>query len=271
MKTTNVIRFVALAALLLIMVIISNCADPLDITNQPVPPNQNPTDTTYLIDTLYVIDTVTQTHFDTTIVLDTVYNGTVDTVTIVDTVTQTHFDTTYVVDTVVHGHVDTVVVVDTVTQNHYDTTYVVDTVTNNQIDTIMVIDTVIVSRPDTVAIVDTIYQTDTLTIVDTIYVANDTSQLLCGRIESCQKEIVWLLQNEPGQYHLSFASLIEKNQPPQSLTVQIGDSAFSWNTATDDNLSVDMWLAANATITITSQKPPARGHAVYICLSMTRE
>jgi len=211
MKKTTAITFLSFG--LIALVLLSNCADPLDITNQPVPHPQ-PADTLFVVDTVFVIDTVTQTHFDTT----------------------------YIIDTVFHGGIDTV----------------------------MIIDTVIVTKPDTISIVDTIYQTDTLTVVDTVIVTTDTSRMMCGRIESCQKEIVWLLQNASCEYRLSFAAYIEKDQPPQSLTVQIDDSVFSWNTADSESMAVDMWLNDNAAITIISQKPPARGHAVYICLSLSR-
>lgn len=236
-------RLIVFAGCLLVSFALFNCADPLDITNQPVPPNQNPSDTLFVVDTVYVIDTVTRTEFDTTIIIDTVF----------------------------HSDVDTTMIVDTVTQNHYDTTYVIDTVYQSDLDTILIVDTVVVVDPDTVSIVDTIYQTDTLRVVDTIYVDADSTQMMCGRIESCQKEIVWLLQNEPGQYHLSFAAFTEKDQPEQSLTVEIGDNSYSWNTIENVNLDVDQALTADASIIITSQKPPARGHAVYVCLSIVRQ
>ena len=236
-------RLIVFAGCLLVSFALFNCADPLDITNQPVPPNQNPSDTLFVVDTVYVIDTVTRTEFDTTIIIDTVF----------------------------HSDVDTIMIVDTVTQNHYDTTYIVDTVHHGRVDTVVVVDTVIVISPDTVSIVDTVYQTDTLTVVDTVIVTTDTTQMMCGRIEANQKEIVWLLQNEPGMYRLSFAAYIESDQPPQSLTVEIGDNTYSWNTATSTSMAVDLELGADASIIITSQKPPARGHAVYVCLSIIRQ
>ncbi|PWB75546.1 hypothetical protein C3F09_01920 [candidate division GN15 bacterium] len=235
-------RFLIIGFVLAVVFSLTQCADPLDITNQPVQPHPYPSDTTYVVDTIYVIDTVTQTHFDTTLVIDTV----------------------------LHTEIDTVMIVDTVTQNHYDTTYVVDTIHHGRVDTLFIIDTVIVTNPDTVSIIDTVYQTDTLTVVDTVIVTNDTTLQMCGRIESCQKEIVWLLFNPAGNYQLSFAAYIEKDQPPQSLTVQIGESAYTWNTADSTTFTLDSWLDSRATITITSLKPPARGHAVYVCLNMTR-
>lgn len=209
------LRFILAALGLAVLFALTHCADPLDITNQPVPPHQNPSDTLYVVDTVYVIDTVTQTHFDTTYIVDTVFQG--------------------------------------------------------GIDTVMIIDTVIVTIPDTISIVDTIYQTDTLTIVDTVIVTKDTTQMMCGRIEASQKEIVWLLQNSPSQFHMSFAAYIEQGQPPQTLTVEIGNNAYVWHTAEGTNLVIDSWLDEDATIIISSQNPPARGHAVYICLSLIRE
>jgi len=209
------LRFILAALGLAVLFALTHCADPLDITNQPVPPHQNPSDTLYVVDTVYVIDTVTQTHFDTTYIVDTVFQG--------------------------------------------------------GIDTLVVVDTVIQIQPDTVIVIDTVNQLDTVTVVDTVYVITDSARFMCGRIESCQKEIIWLLQNEAGQYQLNFAACIEKDQPPQSLTVEIAGTEYTWNTAERGTFVVNSWLNDNATVTITSKKPPARGHAVYICLSLIRE
>ena len=212
--TMKIIRLLIACIGLLVFLQLANCADPLDITNQPTPPQEQSADTLFAIDTIFIVDTITQEHVDTLIV----------------------------VDTVVEGGMDTIIVIDTVTQ----------------ID------------QDTVVFVDTVIVTDTVTTVDTVIVTNDTTRMLCGQIEASQKEIVWLIQNDAGEYRLSFAVYLESDQPPQTLSVDIDGSELTWSTVEESSLVLSTWLNEYAVIRICSTKPPARGHAVIVCLSLMR-
>jgi len=183
---------------------------------------------------------------------------------------QGRVDTLYVLDTVliIHGgKVDTVIVVDTIIQT--DTTVITDTV----IDTIIDVDTVIV--PDSI-IIDTVFLPDT-TIIDTqiivdtvIIIEPGDAPMLCDRLSSAQQEIVWLFRNAEGPFHLEFAALPERDHPQHTLTVAIGDQIFFWDLSESLEFVLDVTMPANATIIITTSRPPSFGHAIDICLTWTK-
>lgn len=149
----------------------------------------------------------------------------------------------------------------------------VDTVYVISIDTVVVIhegttDTVVVF--DTVIQVDTVIQTDT-SVVDTVVVIDSGScgsQMVCARLGSGQKEIVWLFRNHEGPYHLEFAALTEMDHPTHTLTVDLDGETFNWSLAESLELVLDVNLSQNATMHITTSKPPSFGHSIDVCLTM---
>ena len=183
---------------------------------------------------------------------------------------QAGVDTLYVFDTVLiihEGHVDTVIVVDTIIQ--FDTTVVIDTI----VDTVIDVDTVII--PDSI-IVDTIILPDT-TIIDTVIVVDTViviepgdAPMLCDRLSSAQQEIVWLFRNAEGPFHLEFAALPERDRPQHTLTVAIGDQLYYWDLSESLELILDTTLPPNATIIVTTSKPPSFGHSIDVCLTWTK-
>lgn len=238
--------FIAIGwAMLAGLVFLASCADPLEATG----PNQSP-------EKIYIVDTLN--FFDTVYRVDSV--GTFDTVFIHDTMWRV--DTVMIVDTVNTGgkKTDTLYVVDTV--------QIVDTIL--QIDTLLQVDTVILV--DTVVIYDTVYVTDTVTQIDTvIIVVPDTGAFrpFCGTLASNQQEIVWMFRNQEGNFRLEFSSTLERVQPGQSVTVDIDGEKYFWDIVADPDFITELHLQQYSTIRITANKPPARGHSIYICLEVT--
>lgn len=176
---------------------------------------------------------------------------------------------------------------DTDTVIIYDTIMVVDS--NLVIDTVVIIDTIIsgdtvlvidsTTIVDTLWIVDTIETVDTVTIVDTIIFVDtveitlpDTSgtHMVCARLGSNQQEIVWLFRNEAGLYSLEFSSLPDRDKPARTLYVSIGDQEFEWPLEESLEYLTEAALVENAVIIIRSSKPSSFGHAIDICIDVTR-
>ena len=241
MKRTAFLLIVTMA--ILAFQIISNCSQPLESSD--LNPSLGP-GSPGRVDTLFVFDTVVIVH-----------DGRVDTLIMVDTIIQA--DTTVVTDTII---IPDTTIVDTI----IDTIIVPDTTI---VDTI--IDTIIV--PDT-TIVDTIFDTITIpdsTIVDTVIIIEPgDGQILCDRLSSAQQEIVWLFRNAEGPFHLEFAALPESEHPNHTLTVSIGDQLYYWDLSVSLELILDTTLPANATIIITTSKPPSFGHAIDVCVTVTK-
>jgi len=173
------------------------------------------------------------------------------------------FDTTYVVH---DGQVDTVIVVDTIIQ--IDTTVVTDTIidTTIEVDTIILPDSTIV---DTV--IDTIFLPDT-TLVDTVIIVEPgNSPILCDRLSSAQQEIVWLFRNPEGSYHLEFVALPEREHPTHTLAVTINGQTYDWSLSESLELVLDHNLGSNAMIRIETSKPPSFGHAIDVCVTVTKK
>jgi hypothetical protein len=152
-----------------------------------------------------------------------------------------------------------------------------------RVDTLFVFDTVVIvhnGRVDTLIVIDTIIQTDTVTQTDTTYgdTVTDTviivepggGRMLCARLSSSQQEIVWLFRNPEGSYHLEFAALPESEHPNHTLTVSIGDQLYDWDLSVSLELILDTTLPANLTIIITTSKPPSFGHAIDVCVTVTK-
>lgn len=161
-------------------------------------------------------------------------------------------------------------------QGRVDTLYVLDTtyiVHDGNVDTVIVVDTII--QVDTVTVTDTITEIDTVfsdtTIIDTVIVVEPGDiQMICDRLSCKQKEIVWLFRNAEGYYHLEFAAASEKEQPTHTLTVSIDGQAYDWKLSESLELVLDQNLGANATIRITTSTPKSFGHAIDVCLTMTK-
>jgi hypothetical protein len=162
------------------------------------------------------------------------------------------------------------------TGTRVDTLFVVDTVIiehGGKVDTVIVVDTII--QVDTVIVTDTTTEMDTVvvdtTVVDTVIIIEPGgSQMLCDRLACAHKEIVWLFRNAGGSFHLEFAALPESEHPNHTLTVTIGEQKHCWDLSKSLELILDATLPANATIIITTSKPRSFGHAIDICLTVTR-
>ena len=187
---------------------------------------------------------------------------------------QLKIDTLYLHDTIIvvnDGEVDTIIVTDTILLP--DTTVVVDTIIDTIdlpdttiVDTVVIIDTVVVS--DTVVMPDTVIVTDTT--VDTVIVVEPgDGPMLCDRLSCAQKEIVWLFRNTEGLFHLEFAALPQNGKPQHTLTVWINEQPYAWNLSSSLEFILDTTLPANATMRITTSKPPSYGHAIDVCLTWT--
>ena len=112
--------------------------------------------------------------------------------------------------------------------------------------------------------VDTIYLTDTLFFVDTVYITDSSD--FCARLSASRQSIVWILNNDPGNFNLKFLASIESGQPPQKLIITIGEQEFLWSPVEGLEFTFDLDLNENALITIISDNPHAYGHAIDICL-----
>lgn len=220
-------------------------------------------DTTVAWDTIIVVDTTVQ--YDTTVIVDTILVP--DTIIQTDTIIQIDTiavpDTIYVPDTIIW--IDTVIQHDTIQVP--DTIFVPDTII--QVDTVEVPDTVYV--PDTIYLPDTVIVTDTIWLTDTVYVVvPDTGgPVMCGQMGAIQKEIVWMLRNAEGNYHLEFSGRVEKEHPSNTVIIDIDGVQYRWDVSAEPVFVIDTWLEANATILIDRIKPNPFGHSIDICLSIS--
>jgi len=202
-----------------------------------------PEDTIYQ-DTLIISDTIVIFDIDTIIITDTIFEF--DTVFIPDT---TIFDTIYITDTVDIG--DTVIIHDTITET--DTVNIGDTIT--LYDTIIITDTIL----------DTLIFTDTVIV----FIPDTTGvQTECSRLSSHQHNLVWMFQNQAGNYSIRFSSNIESNNPIRDLLVNIGGHNYSWNPHESGEFIVELYLGNNVTIKVGLDQPKAFGHPVDICVSL---
>lgn len=212
------------------------------------------TDSTSKIDTVVVSDTITDTVF---IPEDTIYQ---DTLTIIDTVIIFDTDTIIFFDTVFDF--DTVFIPDTTI---FDTVIIIDTISNT--DTVTISDTITVF--DTIVITDTIL--DTLIFTDTVIViVPDTAgvQTECSRLSSHQHDLVWMFQNQAGNYSIRFSSNIESNNPIRELTVIIDGHIYTWNPHTNSELVVQQNIGNNIIIKVSANQPKSFGHPIDICVSL---
>lgn len=134
----------------------------------------------------------------------------------------------------------------------------------------------IIQETDTVFVTDTITFSDTLyadtTFIDTLYIDStiiDTvflDTMFCARLNSQRQEIVWMLFNQEGQFHLDFQTLTERIRDSQILLIDIDGSQFHWDLSENRELEIDINLERNALIQITTLPPHAYGQAIDICL-----
>jgi hypothetical protein len=164
-----------------------------------------------------------------------------------------------IIDTVYGG--DTLTII--------DTTFIIDTL--NSSDTLFIIDTILMI--DTLDVSDTIYVVDTINTVDTvvIYVTDSTQgQTICAQINSYQKKIIWMLRTEEGSYKLEFSAAQDDAYPKQILQVYIDDNDYRWRPSEEAELTKEMDLGQKPMISIAPLKPPALGHPIYICLTISK-
>jgi len=138
-------------------------------------------------------------------------------------------------------------------------------------DTVFHFDTVIVI--DSLIHVDTVIVSDSTGHVDTVIIVEpgpSGPQLLCSRMACNQQEIIWMFRNPEGRFRLEFAASTERGHPTQLLLMSIDGQLVTWNTAVNLELTLEQSLRTNPTIRITSDKPHALGHAIDICLTMTK-
>jgi hypothetical protein len=116
-------------------------------------------------------------------------------------------------------------------------------------------------------VIDTVIQTDTV-----IVVVPDTGTIrpFCSVLASNMQEIVWMFRNPDGEYRLEFSADMEKPQPNQTLTVDIDGQTFLWDPNADPEWITEMHLDMHATVRIIANKPPARGHSINVCLTLTK-
>lgn len=176
----------------------------------------------------------------------------------------------YIVDTV--PDFDTLIQIDTTTR--IDTVYVVDSVIQGdtiiQFDTVTIVDTLI--QTDTVVVIDTLVDQDTVTQIDTVFiVVPDTGSIrpFCSVLACNQQEIVWMFRNPDGAFRLEFTADMEKDQPNQTLTVDIDGQTFLWDPNAAPEFITELHLDLHATMRIVANKPPARGHSINVCLTVT--
>ncbi|MFH1700752.1 MAG: hypothetical protein ABIE07_09220 [Candidatus Zixiibacteriota bacterium] len=125
---------------------------------------------------------------------------------------------------------------------------------------------------DTLVVIDTLTQIDTITLIDTITIIESgagQSQIICGRISSVRKDIVWMFRNPEGIYDLEFAVLIDKDKPARELTLNLDGREFIWDPENNPELIMEVFLSQNAMFFIKANKPPSCGHAIDICLTIT--
>jgi hypothetical protein len=138
-------------------------------------------------------------------------------------------------------------------------------------DTLIIVDTIVVN--DTITIADTIVVNDTITIADTVIVPlpdSGDSNKVCAQLGASQKELVWLFVNEPGEYKLEFRALTENLKPAQVLVVNIDGETFEWKPSENTELTLERNLVNRATVRISPKNPSAFGHAIDICLWVTK-
>lgn len=119
----------------------------------------------WLDNTIYeeVVDTVYVTETDTVFVDNIITEIVVDTVQVIERVTETYIDTVFVDRPVVETYIDTVLVFDTITEFYVDTVFVDKPVTY--------VDTVFVDRVVRETYIDTVFsQSPPITYIDTVFV-----------------------------------------------------------------------------------------------------
>jgi len=111
--------------------------------------------------------------------------------------------------------------------------------------------------------------TDTLVIIDTVVVIVDSSSTshFCGQIKGPAKQILWLLQNDAGNYRLEFEANTNSGKTAD-LTVDISGVTYSWNTGQSETFTASVFLKQDSTIKITKGKN--QGDATSVCVKIVR-
>ena len=126
---------------------------------------------------------------------------------------------------------------------------------------------------DTTVIIDSVFIFDTVTRIDTIIITNphgDDSLAFCSKLGEGDHKIVWMLQNDEGDYHLEFEAYAERGKPEQTLIVSIGDDTFTWSPADNSSYTSDRHLSVDTRIKIALSEPCAYGHEIHVCLKLSK-
>lgn len=132
---------------------------------------------------------------------------------------------------------------------------------NPPLDTLVIVDTI--SSVDTVIIVDTVVMVDTIIIE---IPDSGGTDLLCGRLNSSRQEIVWMFRNQQRVYRLELLAILERDNPPRTLLVDIEGQQFYWDVTDNHQMIIEGLLPQNATMIISTLQPRALGQAIDICL-----
>lgn len=132
---------------------------------------------------------------------------------------------------------------------------------------------------DTTYIVDTLYDTDTITITDTVKTVDtvvivepgtEAPQTVCSILLSNLYEIIWMFQNQEGQYTLTFTAEAARDFTFRTLTVDVDGEQFTWCPSENPEIVREQYLNAFASIRIMTDQPCLQGHEVDICLTISK-
>ena len=127
--------------------------------------------------------------------------------------------------------------------------------------------------PGPITQIDTVIVLDTNVVVDTVIIiepGSSEAEAVCSRIASNHPDIVWMFRNPEGSYLLEFDAYPESSHPPQTLSVNIDGREFLWTPANNAELVTELYLSERTIIKIMLHSPPALGHAIHICLKVSR-
>ncbi len=106
---------------------------------------------------------------------------------------------------------------------------------------------------------DTVFAVDTIIVVDSTY---------CARLNSQRQEIVWILFNQEGLFHLEFEAITERDNDSRTLVIDLNDQQYIWPLAEYHGFILEQNLEQNTHVRIVSDPPHAYGQAIDICLSV---
>lgn len=103
---------------------------------------------------------------------------------------------------------------------------------------------------------------------DTVYIDRPTT--ICGQIRASQKSLEIPLVNESGGYLLQVHMTADKPKPQQTVDLTVdGILVESVEALADTSFEVKTSLKKNAILVFKPNIPPASGHAIHICVTIT--